>query len=169
MINTGNEVLWWPTGREATMKIARVLVLLACAALSGCARLQVLGGAMDGGGVERAEGSFHIVRGHNQRLTGFGKAASIPGRGIGYFYMLDKPRFVRHIRLHTVDPVRNTDVYVRAGDEDWKLVNRRNKSIDAKTSIGINMRTDTILVVQNTDRIMRRDFIEDIDVYVQRK
>ena len=124
---------------------------------------------MGGGGVERAEGSFLIVHGHNQRLTGFGKAASIPGRGIGYFYMLDEPRFVRQIRLHTVDPVRNTDVYVRAGNEDWKLVSRRNKSIDAKTSIGINMRADTILAVQNTDRIMRRDLIKDFDVYVQRK
>ncbi|MDE0299848.1 MAG: hypothetical protein OXN17_14535 [Candidatus Poribacteria bacterium] len=68
------------------MKIARVLVLVACAGLSGCARLQVLGGAMGGGGVDRAEGSFHMVHGHNQRLTGFGNAASIPGRGIGYFY-----------------------------------------------------------------------------------
>ena len=83
--------------------------------------------------------------------------------------MLDEPRFVRRIRLHTIDPVRNTDVYIRAGDGDWKLVSRRNKSIDAKTGIGINMRTDTILVVQNTDRILRRDFIKDIDVYVQGK
>ena len=151
------------------MRTAGIFLLFVSATLSGCARLQALGGAMNGGGVERAEGSFHIVRGHNQRLTGFGKAASIPGRGIGYFYMLDEPRFVRQIRLHTVDPVRNTDVYVRAGIEDWKLVSRRHKSIDAKTSIGINMRTDTILVVQNTDRIVRRDFIKDIDVYVQRK
>ncbi|MDE0300685.1 MAG: hypothetical protein OXN17_18770 [Candidatus Poribacteria bacterium] len=60
-------------------------------------------------------------------------------------------------------------MYIRAGDGDWKLVSRRNKSIDAKTGIGINMRTDTILVVQNTDRILRRDFIKDIDVYVQGK
>lgn len=169
MINTGSEVLCRPTGREVTMKTAGIFLLFVSAALSGCVRLQALGGAMGGGGVERVEGSFHIVRGHNQPLTGYGKAASIPGRGIGYFYMLGKPRFVRHIRLHTVDPVRNTDVYVRVGNEDWTLVSRRNKSIDAKTSIGINMRTDTILVVQNTDRIMRRDFIEDINVYVQRK
>ena len=71
MINTGSEVLCRPTGREATMKIARVLVLLACAALSGCARLQVLGGAMGGGGVEQAEGNFHIVHGHNQQYDRF--------------------------------------------------------------------------------------------------
>ena len=133
----------------------------------GAVRLRAIAGSWRCHGRER--GGTGIVRGHNQRLTGFGKAASIPGRGLGYFYLLDKPRFVRRIRLHTVDPVRNTDVYLRAGNEDWKLVSRRNKSIDAKTSIGINMRADTILVVQNTDRILRQDFIEDIDVYVQGK
>ena len=174
MMNTCNDVLCRPTGREAIMTIARVLVLLACAALSGCARFDQLGEAMSGGGVEQVDVNVHVFPGGNAWEYGTEYPSSTAALthtfdGLGYFCKLDGPRFVRHIRLHSIDPVNNLDVYVRVGTGDWKLVSRLKKSIDAKTSIAINRRADEILVAQYGCFIIGTDYIHDIAVCVQKK
>ena len=65
--------------------------------------------------------------------------------------------------------MKNVDIYVRVGNDDWKIAKQLKRPVDAATRIGINMRADDIRVVQKTAVLNGLDFIEDIEVYAQRK
>ena len=71
--------------------------------------------------------------------------------------------------MDTVDPVRNVDIYVRVGNNNWKIAKQLKRPVGRATSIRINMRAEDIRVVQNTAIVNKLDFIEDIEVYAQTK
>ena len=71
--------------------------------------------------------------------------------------------------MDTVDPVKNVDVYVRVGNENWRLAKQMKRPVGKGARIRINMRAEDIRVVQNTALVNRLDFIEDIEVYAQKK
>ena len=138
------------------------LLLFLFAGIIGCAHLKAVGG----GGLERAEGRFYAGP-----MGDFGGA-------VGYLFTLNEPRFVRRIVLHSVAPVKNVDVYVRVGKDEWKVAAQLKKPVDSRTPIEINMRGDVVRVVQKSitwgsgDRYRARagrNLIRDIEVFVAQK
>ena len=71
--------------------------------------------------------------------------------------------------MDTADPVRNVDIYVRVGNNHWKIAKQLKRPVGRDTSIRINMRAEDIRVVQNTAVANKLDFIDDIVVYAQKK
>ncbi|MDE0502812.1 MAG: hypothetical protein OXI86_01940 [Candidatus Poribacteria bacterium] len=65
--------------------------------------------------------------------------------------------------------MKNLDIYVRVGNNNWKIANQLKRPVGAGTNIRINMRAEDIRVVQKTAVANRLDFIEDIEVYAQKK
>ena len=131
------------------------LLLLAFAGMTGCALLKAVGG----GGLERAEGRLYVGP-------------------MGDLFTLNEPRFVRRIVLHSAAPVKNVDVYVRVGKDEWKVAAQLKKPVDSRTPIEINMRGDVVRVVQKSitwgsgDRYRlrtNRNLIRDIEVFVAQK
>lgn len=138
------------------------LLLFLFAGIIGCAQLKAVGG----GGLERAEGRFYAGP-----MGDFGGA-------VGYFFTLNEPRFVRRIVLHSAAPVKNVDVYVRVGKDEWKVAAQLKKPVDSRTPIEINMRGDVVRVVQKSitwgsgERYrvrFNRNLIRDIEVFVAQK
>ena len=143
-------------------KVIMLIIIFACVQMCGCAQLKAVGG----GGLERAERRFYAGP-----MGDFGGA-------MGYFFTLNEPRFVRRIILHCASPVKNVDVYVRVGKDDWKVAAQLKKPVDSRTPIDINMRGDVVRVVQKSttwgsgERYRARsgrNLIRDIEVFVARK
>ena len=137
-------------------------LLLALTGMNGCALLKAVGG----GGLERAEGRLYVGP-----MGDFGGA-------VGYLFTLNEPRFVRRIVLHSAAPVKNVDVYVRVGKDEWKVAAQLKKPVDSRTPIEINIRGDVVRVVQKSitwgsgDRFRARtgkNVIRDIEVFVAQK
>ena len=142
--------------------VSMSLLLFVFAGMTGCAKLKAVGG----GGLERAEGRFYAGP-----MGDFGGA-------MGYFFTLNEPRFVRRIVLHCASPVKNVDVYVRVGKDDWKVAKQLKKPVDSRTPIEINMRGDVVRVIQKSttwgsgERYRARadrNLIRDIEVFVAQK
>ena len=138
------------------------LLLFLLTGMTGCAHLKAVGG----GGLERAEGRFYAGP-----MGDFGGA-------VGYFFTLNEPRFVRRIVLHCASPVKNVDVYVRVGKDNWKVAAQLKKPVDSRTPIEINIRGDAVRVVQKSttwgsgERYharFNRNLIRDIEVFVAQK
>ena len=57
----------------------------------------------------------------------------------------------------------------RNGGRGIYIANQLKRPVGAGTNIRVNMRSEDIRVVQNTAVANRLDFIEDIEVYAQKK
>ena len=65
--------------------------------------------------------------------------------------------------------MKNVDVYVRVGNEDWKIAKQLKRPVGRDVYIRVNMHADTIRVVQKTAVMNRLKFIDDFEVYAQKK
>lgn len=166
-----------------------LIVLLVGWLFLGCTTtLTQLRETIDGGGVERIQGHFEKEILSKDKYKGFPPTSIVrtqartfyvyrvtPENNLGhavataYYFEIAKPRFIRHIRLHTDEPVKNTKIYVRVDSDRWKLARQFKSPVDERTRIVINMRGDAIRVIQNTISWDRPDIITDIEVYAQKK
>lgn len=168
--------------------VITLIVLLVGWLLLGCTTVAQLGETLDGGGVERIQGHFEKEILSKDKYKGFPPTSIVrtqartfyvyrvtPENNLGhavataYYFEIAKPRFIRHIRLHTDEPVKNIKIYVREDSDRWKLARQFKSPVDERTRIAINMRGDAIRVVQNTISWARPDIITDIEVYAQKK
>ena len=162
------------------------LLLLLCA----CAKLEQLAESLDSGGVERIEGNFQKevlskdkfkgippTRIEKTRANKIFYVYHLPAEdrlighavAMGYYFYTDLPRFIRYLKLRTDEPVKNIDIYVRNGSENWKLVRQLKSPVHSQSHIDINKRANAIRVVQKTVSWDRRDIVTDIEVYAQKK
>ena len=177
-----------------------ILCVVVLIGVFGCAAMKNLGQSLDGGGVEQVEGKYHVelkFRFESATEHPFLRKSPVQimhdmednvylrsqpkydlnrsinrerWRGMVHYYCLDSPRFIRYIRMNTVDPIKNIDIYVWEG-ETWQIARQLKSPIDAQTRIDINRRTNAISVVQNTIsyRNGSQGHITDFAVYVQKK
>ncbi len=169
-----------------------IMCVVVLIGVSGCAPMKDLGQSLGGGGIEQVEGKYYVElkyyresaskhhfkrKSPTQIMKGMAdnvffrsqaKYEHTRGRGMVYYYCMDSPRFVRYIRMDTVDPIKNIDIYVWEG-ETWRIVRKLKSEVDAQTRIDINRRTNAISVVQNTIKTDSRDHVTDFEVYVQKK
>lgn len=158
--------------------------------LSGCANLAQLAESLDSRGVERIEGNFLKEVLSKDKFKGIRPTSTVKTKAdkvfnvyhlspedqsighavaMGYYFYTDLPRFIRYIKLRTAEPVKNIDIYVRVGSENWMIARQLKSPVDSQTRIDINKRADAIRVVQKTVSWDRRDIATDIEVYVQKK
>ena len=176
--------------RQLEMKAILCVVVLI--GLSGCAPMNNLGQSLGGGGTEQVEGKCYVELKYyresaskhyfkrksptqimndmadNAFIRSQPKYKQTRGRAMVYYYCIDSPRFIRYIRMDTVDPIKNVDIYVWEGDT-WKMVRKLKPLVDATTRIDINRRTNAISVVQKTIKGNTRDHVTDFEVYAQKK
>ncbi len=169
-----------------------ILCVVVLIGVSGCAPMKNLGQSLGGGGVEQVEGKYYVElkyyresasKHHFKRKSptqimkdmaenvffrSQPKYKQTRGRAMVYYYCIDSPRFIRYIRMDTVDPIRNVEIYVWEG-ETWRIVRKLKSAVDAQTRIDINRRTNAISVVQKTIKAGSQDRVTDFEVYVQKK
>lgn len=185
---------------DGKLLIGMALVLGFIISVSGCAAMTNLGQSLDGGSVEQVEGKYHVeLKLRFESATKHRFLRKSPAqimrdmednvylrsqpkydlnqslnrkrwRGMVHYYCLDSPRFIRYIRMDTVESIKNIDIYVWEG-ETWQIVRQLKSPIDAQTRIDINRRTNAISAVHKTISYRKgsRGHITDLAVYVQKK
>lgn len=177
------------------LEMIAILCVIVLISVSGCAPMKNLGQSLGGGGIEQVEGKYYVElkyykesasKHHFNRKSPtqiikdmadnvfmrsqpkYEQTRQRGRRGMVYYYCMDSPRFIRYIRMETVDPIKNIDVYVWE-DETWKIVGKLKSAVAAQTRIDINRRTNAISVVQKTIKTGSKDRVTDFEVYVQKK
>lgn len=77
-----------------------------------------------------------------------------------YAVKLPEQRIIRRLVIHTLYPIRNTAVYVRVGEDMWKIAKQIKGKIEGETTVDITVRGDAVRV---TDPM---GFIQDVEVFV---
>ncbi|MDE0300287.1 MAG: hypothetical protein OXN17_16750 [Candidatus Poribacteria bacterium] len=76
-----------------------------------------------------------------------------------YAVKLAEQRIIRQLFIHTLFPMRNTHIYVRVGENTWKIVKHVKGKIEGVTAIDIRARGDAVRI---TDPM---GFIQDVEVF----
>ena len=87
-------------------------------------------------------------------------SSSIPS---AYAVELPEQRTIRRIIVHSVDRIRNTDIYVRSGKNRWIHAKQIKGWIEGATDIDIRARGDAVRVIPKTDALR---VIQDVEVFV---
>ncbi len=74
-------------------------------------------------------------------------SAALPS---AYTVKLPKRRMIRQIVIHTLDPIRGTDIYVRDGTDRWTLVKEVKMHIQGETAIKLFATGNAVRVVPKT-------------------
>ena len=79
-------------------------------------------------------------------------SASIPS---AYSVKLPEHRLIRKVVIHSLNPIRGTDIYVRDGEDEWRLVKEVKGYIEGETPTPINVRAtgDAVRVIPKTDAL----------------
>ena len=121
-----------------------VLVMVSLGATIGCAII-----LEDQGELERVDATFFYDP----------TSASIPS---AYAVELPEQRIIRQVIVHPIDRIRNTDIYVRTGEDRWIHVKQIKGWIEDATAINIRARGDAVRVIPKTDALR---VIQDVEVF----
>ena len=69
---------------------------------------------------------------------------------------------IRRVVIHSLDRLRGTDVYVREGGDDWKLVKQIKGIISGVAPVSVRATGDAVRVVPKTDAL---GVITDVEVF----
>ena len=86
-------------------------------------------------------------------------SASIPS---AYAVELSEQRIIRRVIVHSLDRIRNTDIYVRSGKNRWVHAKQIKGWIEGATTVDIRAKGDAVRVIPKTD-VLR--VIQDIEVF----
>ena len=86
-------------------------------------------------------------------------SASIPS---AYVVELSEQRIIRRVIVHSLDRIRNTDIYVRSGKNRWVHAKQIKGWIEGATTVDIRAKGDAVRVIPKTD-VLR--VIQDIEVF----
>ena len=120
------------------------LVMISSGTTIGCANL-----LKEQGELERVDAAFF----HDPA------SASVFG---AYSVELSEERIIRRIIVHSLDRIRNTDVYVRSGEDGWVHTKQIKGWIEGAATVDIRARGDAVRVIPKT-YVMR--VIKDIEVF----
>lgn len=67
-----------------------------------------------------------------------------------YSVKLPKRRMIRQVVIHSLDPIRGTDIYVRDGEDEWTLVKEIKTYIEGATRIKLRGIGDAVRVIPKT-------------------
>ncbi|MDE0042733.1 MAG: hypothetical protein OXT74_11905 [Candidatus Poribacteria bacterium] len=67
-----------------------------------------------------------------------------------YSAKLPTRRQIRQVVIHSLDPIRGTDIYVREGEDEWKHVKQIKGLIHGRTPINIRAAGDAVRVIPKT-------------------
>lgn len=73
---------------------------------------------------------------------------------------------IRQVVIHSLDPLRGTDIYVREKEGEWRLVKEIKRTIHSGTRINIRATGDAVLVIPKTDAL---GVITGVEVFAVRK
>lgn len=86
-------------------------------------------------------------------------SASVLG---AYSVELPEERLIRRIIVHSLDPIRNTDIYVRTRERGWIHTKQIKGWIEEASTISIRAKGDAVRVIPKT--VLMR-VIKDIEVF----
>ena len=86
-------------------------------------------------------------------------SASVLG---AYSVELSEERDIRRIIVHSLDRLRNTDIYVRTGKHGWVHTKQIKSMIEGATTVNIRARGDAVRVIPKTVVIR---VIQDVEVF----
>ena len=121
-----------------------VLAMVSLGTTIGCAII-----LEDQGELERVDATFFYDP----------TSVSIPS---AYAVELSEIRIIRRIIVHSLDRIRNTDIYVRSGKNRWIHAKQIKGWIEEAATIDIRARGDAVRVVPKTDALR---VIQDIEVF----
>ena len=67
-----------------------------------------------------------------------------------YSVKLPERRMIRRVVIHSLDPIRGTDIYVRDGEDEWRLVKEVKRYIEGATRIKVRATGDAVRVIPKT-------------------
>ena len=67
-----------------------------------------------------------------------------------YSVKLPERRMVRQVVIHSLDPIRGTDIYVRDGEDEWRLIKEVKRYIEGATRIKVRATGDAVRVIPKT-------------------
>ena len=70
-----------------------------------------------------------------------------------YSAKLPKRRLIRQVVIHSLDPIRGTDIYVRDGEDNWRIAKQVKRSIKGATRINLRATGDAVRVIPKTDTL----------------
>ncbi len=70
-----------------------------------------------------------------------------------YSAKLPKRRLIRQVVIHSLDPIRGTDIYVRDGEDNWRIAKEVKRSIKGATRISLRATGDAVRVIPKTDAL----------------
>lgn len=73
---------------------------------------------------------------------------------------------IRQVIIHSLDPIRGTDIYVREKADEWKLVKQIKRRIHGETRINIRATGDAVRVIPKTDAL---GVITGVEIFAVRK
>ena len=112
-----------------------VLVIGGAVCLAGCALIME-----DVGELEAVDAEFWYDP----------HSASLPS---AYSVKLPERRRIRQVVIHSLDPIRGTDIYVRDGRDEWRLVKEIKGHIEGATRIKLRATGDAVRVIPKTDAL----------------
>ena len=90
-------------------------------------------------------------------------SASIPS---AYSVRLPEHRLIRQVVIHSLDPIRGTDIYVREKEDKWRLVKEIKTMIDGTTRINVRAAGDAVRVIPKTHAL---GVITKVEVFAAQK
>ena len=70
-----------------------------------------------------------------------------------YSVKLPKRRMIRQVVIHSLDPIRGTDIYVREGEDEWRIAKEVKRYIEGATRISLRATGDAVRVIPKTDAL----------------
>ena len=80
-----------------------------------------------------------------------------------YSAKLPERRMIRQVVIHSLDPIRGTDIYVREAEDRWKLVKEIKTMIEGEVRINVRATGDAVRVIPKTDAL---GVITKVEVFV---
>ena len=121
-----------------------IIVVTVSLGVTGCAKI-----LEDQGELERVEATFFYDS----------TSVSVPS---AYAVELSEQRIIRRIVIHSLDRIRNTDIYVRVGKDKWLHTKQIKGWIEGATTFNIRARGDAVRVIPKSDALR---VIQDVEVF----
>ena len=80
-----------------------------------------------------------------------------------YSARLPERRMIRQVVIHSIDPIRGTDIYVREKEDRWLLVKEIKEMIEGVTRINVRATGNAVRVIPKTDAL---GVITNVEVFV---
>ena len=130
------------TNRYGQLVVA--LVAISFGTMTGCAKLLEVPEEL-----ERIDATFFYDP----------MSASLPS---AHAVKLREQRHIRRVVIHSIDRMRNTDIYVRTGEDRWVHVKQFKGWIEGVTSVDIRAEGDAVRVIPKTHAL---GLIKKVEVF----